>query len=131
MSGIVKHAAFTLATVFAATSALTLSGSLPAHAAEPDLWGCPSGAVCIYSDGLFDHRNAAYITDYYWSYGAHDLVDQIGRHRIVNNQYGGPNATVLLCYGYGGTNCTAGVVYPDGGYVADITPINSIVLNSP
>lgn len=93
--------------------------------------GCPLGAACIYRDGHPDHLRREYITNMYWSYGAHNLVNQFGDHWVLNNQYGGPNATVVLCYGYNGTNCTGRVIPPGWAFVENLTPINSIVLNRP
>lgn len=67
----------------------------------------------------------------YWSYGAHNFSDMYGYHEIFNNQTGGANATAVLCYGYNGTNCTGAVISPQTCADADLTPINSIVLNQP
>ncbi len=144
MSISVKHLTLKAITL-AAAGVIALCGSLPAQAAPKgdtisrgatlavasDFYGCPSGAVCIYRDGNPDHLSAAYITNTYWSYGAHNLVNQLNNHWVLNNQYGGPNATAVLCYGYNGTSCTGGAIAPGWGFVVDLTLINSIVLNRP
>lgn len=98
----------------------------PAHAVTPNdtVYGCPSGAVCIYP------RDQIYWLDpypeaVYWSYGYHNLSNEYGDHWVVNNQTGG--ATVDLCDGYNGTNCVQHQNFFAGDY--DLTPINSIVLN--
>lgn len=117
-----------------AVAAASLAGSvlLPGSAeAASSLDGCPAGAVCIYADAMWQHLTSAYITDEYWSYGAHNLVNEYGWHYIVNNQTGGGRATALLCYGYNGGNCTASIVYPGDADLDNLTPVNSIVLNRP
>lgn len=88
--------------------------------------GCPYGAVCVYPDASFNHNPSLV----FWSYGAHNLSNQIGMHRVFNNQYGGAHA--WLCRNYNGVNCTP---FPNGypieqyTYVDyDLTPINSILL---
>jgi hypothetical protein len=118
-------------------AATTLAGATTAQAAQARpsggaYLGCPYGAVCIYTDTTFSH-----ITQTFWSYGAHNLVNQFGRRPIVNNQYGG--ATATLCYGYNGSNCDPGWTIPpvegtpcSACYaLPDLTPFNSIVLNRP
>lgn len=119
-----------LATVAVLGSVQMITAAAPAQAAS-DFAGCPSGAVCIYEDGDVNHLSVAYITDTYWSYGAHNLVNQFNDHWVVNNQYGGPNATAVVCYGYNGSNCTGDTIPPGWGFVENLTPINSIVLNRP
>ncbi|MFB4311193.1 hypothetical protein [Actinomadura sp. GTD37] len=94
--------------------------------------GCPYGAVCIYTDATFSR-----ITQTFWSYGPHNLVNQYGRRPVVNNQYGG--AKVTLCYGYNGTRCDSTWTIPpvEGTPCAtcyalpDLTPVNSMVLSRP
>lgn len=87
------------------------------------IWqGCPVGYVCIYPDaswnnGVPEHK--------YYTYGAHNLVNEYGVHRIVNNQTG--DATVQLCLGYNGVDC-GGKMKPGTIRDANLTPINSIRL---
>jgi hypothetical protein len=109
-----------------AAAVVALSGS--AEAKPADTWdGCPYGAVCIYGQGV-EPRDNPNPTNVYYSYGAHNLSNQVGNHWVYNNQYGG--ASVSLCKGYGGTNCTETI--PEGTAVyRDLTPINSIKLNRP
>jgi hypothetical protein len=71
--------------------------------------GYPYGAVCVYPQNAGWNGDRPSLT--YWSYGAHNLSNQYGTHRIFNNQYGG--AEVEACFGYNVTNGT---------------PVNSLVL---
>jgi hypothetical protein len=127
----VKHAVSNVLVIGVAVVATTFGGGLPARADDSDLYGCPSGAVCIYADNDDHHLNGDYITNIYWSYGAHNLVNQYDTHWVINNQYGGPNATAQFCEGYnGGGDCTH-TIWPHTGALFYLTPINSIVLNRP
>ena len=76
-----------------AAAALALFAS-PARAAGT-VHGCQSGYVCIYP------QNAGWNGDRpslrFYTYGAHNLSNQFGTHRMLNNQYGG--AWVVLCSG--------------------------------
>ena len=91
-------------------------------AAQATYAGCPAGYVCIYSgaswnDGKPEHK--------YYTYGAHNLVNETGTHRVFNNQTGG--ATLQLCTGYNGVDCG----YKRGTWTywdVNLTPINSIRL---
>jgi hypothetical protein len=122
-------AAVTIAVGMTVTS---LTGATPAHAAGGTYLGCPYGWVCIYRDTTFST-----ITQKFFSYGPHNLVNQFGRRPVVNNQSGG--ATATLCYGYNGVNCDPGWTLPpvEGTPCSacysypDLTPFNSIVLNRP
>ena len=82
---------------------------------------CPYGDACIYAGANWNGTPLRYLT-----YGAHNLQNQFGVHRVFNNQYGG--AVVRLCTGYNGTgHCSAPLLqynYED----VNLTPINSIVL---
>jgi hypothetical protein len=119
------RAAATFAT--AATAVVAMSGVAQAKPADDSWDGCPYGAVCIYGQGVEPIDNP-HPTNVYYSYGAHNLSNQFGNHWVYNNQYGG--ASVSLCKGYNGTNCTSTI--PEGYAVyADLTPINSITLNRP
>ena len=120
------RAAATFAT--AATALVAMSGAAQAKPADETPWdGCPSGAVCIYGEGVVPANNP-HPTNVYYSYGAHNLSNQLGDHWILNNQTGG--ATVSVCNGYNGTNCTQ-TIAQDWAYKLNFTPINSITLNRP
>lgn len=110
-----------------ATAVLATSALLAPHAeaAGKSLHGCPSGAVCIYptKGGLKAGPERGEI---FYSYGAHNLTNQYGKHVIVNNQYQG--AGFRVCYSYGGRNCTGidrfrGVYYP-----FDLAKVDSFTL---
>ncbi len=85
--------------------------------------GTRHGWVGIYPQG--GGWNGANPSDTYFHYGAHNLVDQYGIHRILNNQTG--NAGVRLCTGFDGTD-RGGKLAPGSWADVDLTPINSIVL---
>ncbi|WP_327400056.1 hypothetical protein OG194_07465 [Streptomyces sp. NBC_01288] len=120
------RAAATFAT--AATALVAMSGAAQAKPADETPWdGCPSGAVCIYGEGVVPANNP-HPTNVYYSYGAHNLSNQFGQHWILNNQTGGASAS--LCNGSNGTNCTT-TIAQDNGLRVDFTPINSITLNRP
>lgn len=122
----ILSAAAALAT--AATAVVAMSGAAQAApAGNSPVWGCPSGAVCIYGQGV-DPAENPHPTNTYYSYGAHNLSNQLGNHYVVNNQYGGASAS--LCKNYGGTDCVY-TVAQDWWVYYDLTPINSITLNRP
>ncbi|MCQ9181359.1 hypothetical protein KMT30_20375 [Streptomyces sp. IBSBF 2953] len=108
----------------AATAMVALSGTAEAKPAD-DWAGCPSGAVCVYPQNQSPAQSPSAV---YWTYGAHDLSNQVGRHWVLNNQTGGASAE--LCLNYGGTNCNSTIAARNGVY-ADLTPVNSIKLNRP
>ncbi|MER5636833.1 hypothetical protein ABT095_07755 [Kitasatospora sp. NPDC002227] len=113
----------TVAAVACATGAITAAGVGNAQAVDY-YQGCPSGAVCIYPAGT--GWNGGHPSDFYYSYGAHNLSNMNGTHRVFNNQTGG--ATMQTCTGWNGTGCQGYLLaftYMD----KDMTPINSIVLN--
>ena len=117
-------AAFATATI----AVVAMSGAAQAKPAGSVPWdGCPSGAVCIYGEGVVPKDNP-HPTDVYYSYGAHNLSNQFGQHWILNNQTGG--ASVTLCNGSNGTNCTD-TIAQDWAYKLNFTPLNSIPLNRP
>jgi hypothetical protein len=112
----------------AAAAVVALGGAAQAKPAdETPWWGCPSGAVCIYGQGV-DPADYPHPTNIYYSYGAHNLSNQLGYHWVLNNQYGGASAS--LCKSYGGGNCVE-TIPQDHGVYRDLTPINSITLNRP
>ncbi|TWD79372.1 hypothetical protein FB561_0430 [Kribbella amoyensis] len=84
--------------------------------------GCPYGAVCVYPNGSWNGGRPSHV---YYSYGAHNLSNQFGTHRVFNNQYGGAKA--YICLEYGGKNCPTYLAqyhYVD----KNLTPINSLKL---
>ncbi len=118
MRRIIKTAA---ALTFAAAT-ITTVGATGAQAAGT-YEGCPYGAVCIYPQNT--GWNGGSPSYFYYSYGAHNLSNQLGTHRVFNNQSGG--ATARTCTGYNGTGCQGylqAFTYID----KDLTPINSITL---
>ncbi|ALC29450.1 hypothetical protein [Streptomyces sp. CFMR 7] len=84
--------------------------------------GCRSGYVCIYP-GASWNGNRPEAT--YYRYGVYNLNNQIGTHRVFNNQTGG--ATVQLCTGYDGVGCGEKIA-PWSYRDVNLTPINSIRL---
>jgi len=116
-----KAAAITLAVAALLATGATVFAT-PASAAGARL-GCPYGAVCVYPQNTVKNPLPFY------SYGAHNLKNQFGFHRVLNNQYGG--AGYKLCTGYGGRgSCSAGSPAANGQEY-NLTPINSIVLTRP
>jgi phospholipase A2-like protein len=118
----------TSAATFAAVALLAGGASVaatPAGATGPSLHGCPYGAVCVYPQNRGLNGGHPEPGGVYFSYGAHNLRNQLGNHTVVNNQYAG--AVYRLCFGYGGSQC--GRLVPPGRTVTyDLSPINSIVL---
>ncbi|GAA3119046.1 hypothetical protein GCM10010521_03250 [Streptomyces rameus] len=115
------------AAAFATAAAAVTAMSGVAHAKPAaDPWaGCPDGAVCVYPQNQNPAQSPSLVL---YSYGPHNLSNQVGRHWVLNNQYGG--ATASLCTGYNGAGCGAPIAEGTGVY-ADLTPINSITLNRP
>lgn len=111
-----------------AAAAVAAVGTSSAHANDRPVYGCPGGAACIYPEGADIHSSTP--TDVFYSYGAHNLRNQFGNHYVLNNQWGGANATVRLCKGYNGVDCVITIPMNEFG-VYNLTPINSIVLNRP
>jgi len=113
-------AAASVAALMLAGASVGMTGTATASGTN---WGCPYGAVCIYPGPSFSGTPLKY-----YSYGAHQLYNQVGMHRVYNNQYGG--ATVQLCTGGSpgyATNC--GSVFPAGYYEdGDLRPYNAIYL---
>ena len=107
-----------------AVGVATTGGIANAQSAGDSWDGCPSGAVCVYGQDA----PAQTPTDVYWSYGAHNLSNQVGWHWVLNNQTGGAHAH--LCLGYNGANCNYDLP-AQTGVRADLTPVNSITLDRP
>jgi hypothetical protein len=106
-----------------AAAGILLGAAGVSSASSVTVHGCPSGAVCIYPQDA--GWNGDHPSDVYFSYGAHNLVNQNGMHYILNNQTGG--ATMRTCTGYNGTGCE-GYLPQDWSINKDLTPINSITL---
>ncbi|MEU0119436.1 hypothetical protein ABZ137_38595 [Streptomyces bobili] len=106
-----------------ATVTATVVATATAQAKPTDTWaGCPYGAVCIYPQNQNPAVSPSHI---YWTYGAHNLSNQVGNHWVLNNQYDG--AVVELCLSYNANDCTSSI--PEGhGEYRDLGPINSLHL---
>ncbi|HEX3785527.1 MAG TPA: hypothetical protein VHX38_38235 [Pseudonocardiaceae bacterium] len=119
VSGVVVAAGLLIPATAAQASPASTAAS-PAGTVE----GCPSGDVCIYPENT--GWNNGQPSNFYYTYGCYNLVNQLGVHRVFNNQTGG--AVVDLYTGY---NCSGNLVTegPAGDYAdLDLTPINSIAL---
>jgi hypothetical protein len=84
--------------------------------------GCPAGAVCIYPGAGWNNNHPSLM---FWSYGAHNLSNVVGRHRIYNNQILG--AMARTCNGYDGRDCL-GYLFAGESVDLDFTRTNSVVL---
>lgn len=124
MRKITRAAALTLAVGTLGAVGVTSAGAVTT---ADSLHGCPSGAVCVYPQNAGWNGDRPSLT--FYSYGAHNLSNQVGQHYVLNNQTGG--ATARTCTGYNGTGDCQG--YLGAGYYVDkdLTPINSIVLVRP
>jgi hypothetical protein len=115
--------------VMTATALAFAAGSLamaaPARAqAAGTIEGCASGDVCIYPQNA--GWNEGRPSSHYTAYGAYNLSNEYGIHRIFNNQTGG--AIMRTCTGYNGTGCASGLLQAGEYMDKDLTPINSIIL---
>ncbi|MEY9952620.1 hypothetical protein [Leifsonia sp. EB34] len=113
-----KFALAALSVTAAVVGALGIA--TPASAATSH--GCASGYVCIYPGAGWNGDKPSHT---YYKYGTYNLSNQLGMHRVFNNQTGG--AMLRLYLGYNGVTPSTGV---GAGHYADInlTPINSIAL---
>jgi hypothetical protein len=106
-----------------AAGALLAAAPQPVDAATAH--GCASGYVCVYP------QNAGWNGDRpslrFYTYGAHNLSNQFGTHRVFNNQFS--RAWASLCSGYNGTGTSLFLL--GAGYATDfnLTPVNSIKLS--
>jgi hypothetical protein len=106
-------------------SATTISPAAAATAAET--YGCPSGAVCLYSGDTTEMIRQGPVA--IWWDGVNNLSNVYGHRAIYNHQYGG--WTVQLCHGYNGTDCRLGNWVDEGLFgFADFGPINSVWLHA-
>ncbi|TQL67742.1 hypothetical protein FB381_1624 [Nocardioides albertanoniae] len=131
MNTVITRAAMTgFASVAIAGGALLASAPAAQAEAAKDVTaqahGCPSGAVCVYPGTGWNGDMPEHV---YYSYGAHNLSNEHGDHRVYNNQTGG--ATARTCTGYDGTGDCEGFL--GSGYYVDknLTAYNSIVLVRP
>lgn len=118
----IRSAALVFAAGTLVVGGATAAGAQPAQV-RATVQGCPSGAVCVYPQNA--GWNGGHPSLFFYSYGAHNLSNQVGTHRIFNNQTGG--ATTRTCTGYDGAGCQGYLLA--GNYIdKDMTPINSITL---
>lgn len=115
----------------AALSVMALAATMGSAAAtegsasaQGPLHGCPAGAVCTYTDQGWTTNTPDHS---FWSYGAHDLPEDLGYKWVVNNQTGG--ATVTPCWNLGGTSCGY-PLHPGEADRLDLSAIESIVLKA-
>lgn len=110
-----------LATVL---SLAAVAAAAPPASAAGAAYGCPAGYVCIYP------RNAGWNHDRpehrYYTYGYHNLQNEIGVHRVFNNQTG--TAVVWYCRGYNGTGGSNVLMGSPVWHDDNLTPINSLIL---
>lgn len=108
----------------AAGSAIGTMGAASADQPRPGkpFNGCPSGAVCVYSEDGWYNADPEHI---YTAYGAHELHNEFGGHYVFNNQHS--QATFTLCADKQGKDCRP--PWESGhALLADLTPVNSIKL---
>ncbi len=121
-----------LRVAFAATlvaGAATFATASPADAAGSTFHGCPYKAVCVYPGTSLSTGPEA--NGIYYSYGAHNLSNQLGDHLVVNNQSN--DAWVSFCGSYGGKGTfylgeSPNIAYPP--YDVDLTPVYSLLLTA-
>lgn len=108
----------------------------PAHAAGT-VHGCAYGYVCVYPQGKGWNGDVPSLR--FYTYGGHNLSDQVGNHYVLNNQQ---NAIAIFCSSYGG--CASDGNHQIGGLAwtweeshtqgeswanVNLTPVNSIDLH--
>ena len=88
----VKKAAATA--VVGGTLAASFIGTTAAQAkpAGSTYEGCKYGYVCIYPENK--GWNGGHPSNTYYTYGAHNLSNQLGHHYVFNNQSGGASVTL-------------------------------------
>lgn len=103
------------------------SSSAPAPApAGGTVHGCPYGDVCVYPEGKGWNNDVPSIE--YYTYGYHNLVNQLNYHYVLNNQWG--SATASFCTGYGGGGTCSPTLAMGTSTNINLTPINSITLTA-
>ena len=112
----------------AAIGLAPLAVSVPAEASSKTVAGCPRGYVCLYERGA--SRTKGHLQKKWFDYGVYNLHHVYGRHRIMNNQWGGAYVTLYTksngrgkCYSIKGTKGSPPVKRPN------FTPIDSIRLS--
>jgi hypothetical protein len=111
------------------TTGAVAAGAATAQAGEQgaqqrDYAGCKVGYACMYQSqadweaGKPSHR--------WYTYGAHNLSNQVGTKIVFNNQHSG--AKIRMCFGYNGADCTGDIVHSWSYKAIDITPVNSVRL---
>ena len=121
-----------LVSAIMAASASAYGGAppFPAHIYGTPGHGCPPGALCIYPTSD-DFRTGPEAGGMFFSYGAHNLHGQYGRHLVYNNQYpvNGVDAGASFCEKYNGTGGAYEEMPNPGAYSPVwLTPVNSVTL---
>ncbi len=115
----------TAAALALAVGTMTAVGAGQAQAAaQATVHGCASGYFCMYPGTNWNNDTP---THTYYNYGYYNLNNVTGDYIIFNNQTG--EAKVRTCTGYNATGCE-GYLFPGQAIVKNMTPINSIVLQS-
>lgn len=109
--------------------------SAPAQAAST-VHGCPYGYVCVYPQDKGWNNDVPSLK--FYTYGGHNLSNQLGNHYVLNNQH---NALTIFCSSYGGCATSSTSQYQIGGIYytweenassswknVNLTPVNSIDL---
>lgn len=132
-----KKAAVAAAALSAALSATAVGLAAPAHASGT-VHGCAFGYVCVYPQGKGWNGDVPSLR--FFTYGGHNLSNQLGYHYVLNNQQ---NALAIFCSSYGGCATASTAKYQIGGLAWDwdeshaqgdswanvnLTPVNSIDL---
>jgi len=106
--------------------------------------GCPSGAVCLYTNDPNGTKFLQGHPDWVWfSYGRYNISGAIGHGEYVDNQVGGGNIGSYLCSGSNGTGTittnglASGPNHIGGGGPTGVgqwtsinfTPVNSVVVS--
>jgi hypothetical protein len=134
---IINKATLVGAALSAAVSATAIGFAVPAHAAGT-VHGCPYGYVCVYPQNKGWNGDVPSLR--FYTYGGHNLSNQIGSHYVLNNQQ---NALAIFCSSYGGCATASTSQYQIGGLGwtweestaqgrswanVNLTPVNSIDL---
>lgn len=109
-----------------------LSGGTANAASGPTVHGCPYGAVCVYPAGTGWNGDSPKYE--FFSYAGHNIFNEFGTNRVLDNQYGGH--AVGLCAGSDGTggpvfesSSTEGsTAYFPVYWDANLYPVNSLDL---
>lgn len=110
------------AAAFSATAIGAAQADEPWKTQGEPVDGCPYGAVCLYSPAGLANDDPEHV---YWSYGVHELHNEIGVHHIHNNQSGGAGVSVWTEWSPLGH---AFNVNPGTSVDANFTPYNFIFL---